>query len=66
MPKPEPVSQRLLRVRDAARYVALSPWKLRKLVQDGQLPIVKYVENSPWLIDVRDLDGWVEHHKQII
>jgi excisionase family DNA binding protein len=66
MTKLQAGSRRLLRVRDAAQYVSLSPWKLRKLVQDGQLPIVKYAENAPWLLDVRDLDGWVERHKQII
>jgi excisionase family DNA binding protein len=53
-------------MKDAAVYVSLSPWKLRKLVQDGQLPIVKYGENAPWLLDVLDLDGWVERHKQTI
>jgi excisionase family DNA binding protein len=66
MTKLQPSSRRLLRLKEAARYIALSPWKLRKLVQDGQLPIVKYGENAPWLLDLRDLDGWVERHKQSI
>jgi excisionase family DNA binding protein len=66
MTKPQPNLRRLLRLRDAAQYVSLSPWKLRRLVQDGQLPIVKYGENAPWLLDVRDLDSWVEQHKQML
>jgi excisionase family DNA binding protein len=66
MTKLQPSSRRLLRLKEAAQYVSLSPWKLRKLVQDGQLPIVKYGENTPWLLDLRDLDGWVERHKQSI
>ena len=66
MTKLQSSSRRLLRMKDAAVYVSLSPWKLRKLVQDGQLPIVKYGENAPWLLDVLDLDGWVERHKQTI
>lgn len=66
MTKLQPSAHRLLRLKQAAQYVSLSPWKLRKLVQDGQLPIVKYGENTPWLLDVRDLDGWVERHKQTI
>ena len=63
MTKLQPSPRRLLRLKEAAQYVSLSPWKLRKLVQDGQLPIVKYGENAPWLLDLRDLDGWVERHK---
>jgi len=66
MTKLQHSAPRLLRLKEAAQYVSLSPWKLRKLVQDGQLPIVKYGENTPWLLDVRDLDGWVERHKQTI
>jgi excisionase family DNA binding protein len=66
MTKLQPSARRLLRLKQAAQYVSLSPWKLRKLVQDGQLPIVKYGENTPWLVDVRDLDGWVERHKQTV
>jgi excisionase family DNA binding protein len=66
MTKLQPSARRLLRLKQAAQYVSLSPWKLRKLIQDGQLPIVKYGENTPWLLDVRDLDGWVEGHKQTI
>ena len=58
--------RRLLRLREAAQYLSLSPWKLRIIVQSGQLPIVKYGENAPWLLDVRDLDGWVERNKQVI
>ena len=66
MTKLQPSTRRLLRLKEAAQYVSLSPWKLRKLVQDGQLPVVKYGENTPWLLDMRDIDGWVERHKQTI
>jgi excisionase family DNA binding protein len=66
MTKPQTSLRRLLRLKEAAVYVSLSPWKLRKLVQDGQLPIIKYGDNVPWLLDVHDLDGWVERHKQTI
>ena len=66
MTKPQPRERRLLRLKDAAQYLSLSPWKLRYIVQSGQLPIVRYGENAPWLLDVRDLDGWVERNKQVI
>ena len=66
MPRPQPSERRLFRLKEAARYLCLSPWKLRGIIQAGHLPIVKYAENVPWLLDVRDLDGWVERNKQII
>lgn len=66
MTKPQFSSRRLMRLKEAARYLCLSPWKLRHIIQSGQLPIVKYSENAPWLLDVRDLDGWVERNKQTI
>jgi excisionase family DNA binding protein len=66
MTKAEPRPRRLLRLRDAAQYLSLSPWKLRHIIQSGQLPIIKYGENAPWLLDLRDLDGWIERNKHII
>jgi excisionase family DNA binding protein len=59
----KPQTRRLLRLKPAAEYLSLSTWTLRRLVQGGELPIIKYGENAPWLIDVRDLDGWIEQHK---
>jgi hypothetical protein len=53
-----------LRLKEAGQYLSLSPWKLRAIVQAGEIPIVQYGQNVPWLLDVRDLDVWVERHKQ--
>jgi len=56
-------SRRLLRLKPAAEYLSMSPGKLRALIQAGEIPVVKYGENAPWLIDVRDLDSWIERSK---
>jgi hypothetical protein len=56
-------SRRLLRLKPAAEYLSLSPAKLRALIQACEIPVVKYGENAPWLIDVRDLDYWIERSK---
>jgi excisionase family DNA binding protein len=61
-----PHSRRLLRLKPAAHYLSMSPGKLRGLIQAQEIPIVKYGENAPWLIDVRDLDAWVERSKTSI
>jgi excisionase family DNA binding protein len=58
------LTKRLLRVRDAAQYLSVSPWKLRRLVQDGRLPVVQAGEGGAWRIDVRDLDTFIEQNKR--
>jgi excisionase family DNA binding protein len=57
--------RRLLRLKAAAQYLSLSPWKLRRLIQEGRLPVVQDADGSPFLLDVRDLDGYVERNKRI-
>ena len=65
-PQPKPsLAKRLLRVREAAEYLSLSPWKLRRLIQDGLLPIVQASDGGAWRIDVRDLDSFIERNKRV-
>jgi excisionase family DNA binding protein len=56
--------RRLHRLKDAAVYLSLSPWKLRRLVWEGRLPVVQDGEGSPFLFDQHDLDSYVETHKR--
>jgi excisionase family DNA binding protein len=58
-----PIQQRLIRTRQAAEYLCMSEWKLRRLIQDGLLPHLHDGEGSPFLLDIRDLDAYVEKHK---
>jgi len=60
--KPQPISRRLLRLKPAAEYVSLSVWTLRGMIQKGELPVIQQ-PNAPWLVDVRDLDSWIEQNK---
>jgi len=64
-PSPK-ADRRLLRLKPAAEYLSLSVWTLRRLVQQSEIPIIKYGDNTPWLIDVRDLDTWIQRHKENI
>jgi helix-turn-helix protein len=57
------ISKRLLRTKEAARYLGMSPGKLRRLTQCGELPIVQHDEHSPWLYDLRDLDSHIDKSK---
>jgi len=58
------IAKRLLRVREAAHYLSVSPWKVRRLVQEGLLPIIPQGDGAPWLLDLRDLDAFIERHKR--
>jgi excisionase family DNA binding protein len=56
--------RRLLRIAPAAEYISTSKWKLRELANNGQIPVVQPSDGSPFLFDVRDLDGWIERNKR--
>lgn len=55
---------RLLRVKEAAQILNISAWKLRRLIQQGEIRYVKYEASGPWWIDVHDIDKFIEKHKQ--
>jgi excisionase family DNA binding protein len=56
--------RRLLRLKQAAEYLSVSPGTLRHLCQQGELPIIRLGESTPWLIDLRDLDQFIDKHKE--
>jgi excisionase family DNA binding protein len=56
--------RRLLKVKQAAEYLGCSPFKIRRLAHDGELAIIEDCPGSPWRIDIKDLDKWVDSHKQ--
>lgn len=59
------LTARLLRCAQAARYLDVSTKRIRKLILDGELPYIQFSDhaNSPFLIDVRDLDRLIEARK---
>jgi excisionase family DNA binding protein len=65
-PPPLRVHRRLLRTKEAAEYLCVSPWKLRRLIQDGRLPVVQDGDGSPFLLDVRDLDSYIDRNKKVL
>jgi excisionase family DNA binding protein len=55
---------RLLDVDDAARYLSMSDKGIRDLITKGELPYIQRIPaRSPYLIDVRDLDDWIQKNK---
>jgi excisionase family DNA binding protein len=57
------IARRLLRTNEAAQYLGMSPGKLRRLTQSGELPIIQHDDHSPWLYDLHDLDNHIEKTK---
>jgi len=58
------VPRRLLDVTEAGRYLGVSHKVIRQLAQAGELPYIQRVRGrSPYLLDIRDLDQWVELNK---
>lgn len=55
----------LLDITDAGRYLSMSDKGIRELIVRGELPYVQKVPGrSPYLLDLRDLDSWVEKNKR--
>lgn len=61
--KPEGM-KRLLKLKPAAEYLSVSTRYLRRLVQSGEMEVIRMGDKAgPWLLDVRDLDQWIERMK---
>ena len=58
------IPPRLLDVDDAGRYLAMSDKAVRELITLGELPYIQKIPGrSPYLIDIKDLDRWIEGSK---
>jgi excisionase family DNA binding protein len=58
------VSARLVRTREAAHYLGIGEKAIRQFVLKGELAFVQLRPgNSPFLIDVHDLDRFIEARK---
>ena len=57
--------KRMMRVREAAAYLGSSPWKIRQLIADRRIPFMQDGD-GPFLLDVRDLDGFIERSKRTV
>ena len=65
MNKEEP-GRRLVKLKPASQYSGFSVWKLRQLIWTGALPVVQLEPGGPYLVDVRDLDRYIEASKHTL
>jgi excisionase family DNA binding protein len=53
--------KRLYTIPQAAEYLGRSPWAVRSIIWSGKLPAVR--DGKRVLVDVYDVDRWIEHNK---
>jgi excisionase family DNA binding protein len=61
----EPVRKRLYSLKEAAVYMGISVWSLRRLIWNGLLPSVRGQGWRRVLVDVGDMDGYIDQHKVV-
>jgi len=59
--KPFQIVPRLLRIPEAAHYIGGTNWCVEELVRGKRIPFI--VVGKYRVIDVRDLDDWIEQEK---
>ena len=54
-------SRRLVKIPQAAEYIALSRREVYNMISTGELPVVSHGKCK--MLDIRDLDAWIERNK---
>ena len=54
-------AKRLYSIPEAAYYLGRSVWAVREMLWAGKIPYVK--DGKSILLDIRDMDAWIENSK---
>jgi excisionase family DNA binding protein len=58
-----PVPKRLLTIKEAAQYLSLSVYSVREMIWRGVFPYIKREGGRKYLLDIRDLDEFIDSQK---
>ena len=61
-----PMSPRLLTLKDAAQWLGLTVWGMRERIWAGDIPVVRFSGGRKMFIDVVDIEKFIENNKEII
>jgi len=61
-----PLSPRLLPLKQAAVYMGLTVWGLRERIWAGQLPVIQFPGGRKQYIDTKDIEKFIEKNKRVI
>ena len=54
----------LLSIADVAKLLAVSTITVRRKVSSGELPCIRLTKGGPMRFDLRDIEKFVERHKE--
>ena len=61
-----PMTSRLLPLKDAAQWLGLTVWAIRERIWAGQIPVVQFPGGRKQYIDVEDLEHLIRTNKRVI
>ena len=61
-----PMSPRLLPLKDAAQWLGLTVWAMRERVWAGDIPVIRFDGGRKMYIDKLDLEQFIQSHKETI
>lgn len=61
-----PISPRLLPLKEAAKWLGLTTWAMRERVWSGDIPVIRFPGGRKMFIDTKDLEGFIEKNKAVI
>ena len=61
-----PMSPRLLPLKQAAEYIGLTVWGMRERIWAGDIPVVRFPGGRKMFVDVRDIEDFIQRNKETI
>jgi len=61
-----PISPRLLPLKDAATWLGLTVWAMRERIWAGEIPVVQFPGGRKQYIDIQDLEAFISANKRTI
>lgn len=61
-----PMCQRLLSLKQAAKYLGRGEDSLRELIYARTFPVIQIGNKSKIWVDIQDLDVWIEENKHFV
>ena len=61
-----PMSPRLLPLKDAAQWLGLTVWAMRERIWAGDIPVVKFPGGRKMYLDTKDLERFITTNKTTI
>jgi len=63
---PNPMSPRLLTLKEASQWLGLSVWAMRERIWAGQIPVVQFPGGRKMYVDSMDLESFIAKNKRVI